>query len=143
MQGLSFNTKDKKKIILGILAVVAIFVWALGLKAPRRTRIRTEMGGEAMAPVSLEIHKKQKLRTAYKTWGRNPFVVTRGLVSGVTGLQLGGIIYDAKECYALINDRIVRVGDEVNGNKVIEIKQDRVILNDGSKDFELRLGQYE
>ena len=52
---------------------------------------------------------------------------------------MGGIIYDANDVCALINDELAHKGDSVDGKKVVEIYRDRVILNDGSKDIELRL----
>ncbi len=54
-------------------------------------------------------------------------------------LTLAGIIWDEKKPLAIINNEIVKAQDKINGRTVIEIKHDRVILNDGSEDFELRL----
>ena len=61
----------------------------------------------------------------------------------VTGrrLVLDGIAWDRKSPRAVVNDRIVAVGDEVGGSTVVEIRKDRVILNNGAADFELRLGR--
>jgi hypothetical protein len=53
--------------------------------------------------------------------------------------HLNGIVWDKTSPMAIINDEIVKIGDSVGGKIVVDIKQDRVILNDGSKDFELRL----
>ena len=43
-------------------------------------------------------------------------------------LELSGILYDPKSSKAIINDRIVRVGDEVEGARVISIGRDNVEL---------------
>jgi hypothetical protein len=39
----------------------------------------------------------------------------------------------------MIGDSIVTKGDVVNDNKVVDIKPDRVILNDGVNNFELKM----
>ena len=54
-------------------------------------------------------------------------------------LYLTGIFWDEKNPTAIINDKIVGIGDRFGVNSVVDIKQDRVILNDGFSDFELRL----
>ena len=132
---------DKKKLLLGVLAVAAILVWIHGLSTASRHRARQgESGQKDVFPLS-GLQGRQAARTAYKEWGRNPFSVSRAAAPGVTGMQLGGIIYDGKQAYALINDQIIHVGERIGENKVTEIKQDRVILNDGSKDIELKLEQ--
>lgn len=130
---------DKKKLILVILAIVAIPVWIHGLSATSRNRSRAMMSSQKNALPSSDLEGRQAARSAYKDWGRNPFSASRAASGGVAGMQLGGIIYDAKQAYALINDQIVHVGERIGENRVVEIKQDRVILNDGSKDIELKL----
>jgi hypothetical protein len=39
----------------------------------------------------------------------------------------------------VINHKVVKKGDKAGKNTVVEIKGDRVILNDGSEDFEIKL----
>lgn len=56
-----------------------------------------------------------------------------------SGTYLNGILWDKACPMAIINDEIVKIGDSVGGKIVVDIKQDRVILNDGVTDFELRL----
>ena len=57
----------------------------------------------------------------------------------LSSLSLTGIISTDNGPAAVINNRIVRIGDKIGTNKVIQIKGDSVVLNDGSKDFELKL----
>lgn len=54
-------------------------------------------------------------------------------------LSLVGILWDKVNPLAIIDDNIVKIGDSVGSNKVVDIRQDRVILNDGINDFELNL----
>lgn len=56
-------------------------------------------------------------------------------------LMVEGIVWDKQRAMVIINNQIIGVGDQVEGNTVVEIKDNSVILNDGIKDFELRLGQ--
>jgi len=59
----------------------------------------------------------------------------------VPSLHLQGIAWDKKNKTAMINDAIIENGYKIEGNTVIEIRKDRVILNDGISDFELILGE--
>ena len=94
---------------------------------------------------------KQK-RAEYKTivaklqQARNSITsVTRGnapaqiQASGV--LQLKGVFLDQETPMALINDEVVSVGDKIGGSVVSAIKEDRVVLNDGKRDFQLLIEQ--
>ena len=56
-----------------------------------------------------------------------------------SALSLNGILWDKTNPMAMINDEVVHVGSRIAGNRVVAIKEDRVILNNGSSDFELRL----
>lgn len=128
---------DKKKVILAGLAVISVFIWYSSLKPFFRKK-----SGILPAPPlsgSLEQIRARKKRSNYRNWGRNPFMITKTPVSDSSRLSIGGIVYDEKDICALINDQVVHIGDEVNANRVVDIKRDRVILNDGKKDFELKL----
>ena len=56
-------------------------------------------------------------------------------------LSLSGIVWDQDNATAIINNTIVKIGSEIAGNTVINIKEDRVILNDGVRNFELKIDQ--
>ena len=57
----------------------------------------------------------------------------------LSSLFLSGIISTEKGSAAVINNNILRAGDKIAVNTVVKIDKDSVILNDGSKDFELKL----
>ena len=130
---------DQKKAILAVLALIAVFVWYNGLKSFSKQKTNAPSGDIEASSSGQKI--KQKKRAGYKDWGRDPFVITQAPVSHSSVLALGGIVYDEKDSYALINNQLLHIGDEVNGNRVVDIQQDRVILNDGNKDIELKLEQ--
>jgi hypothetical protein len=78
-------------------------------------------------------------KSSYPSWGRNPFSPQAAPIRASRGPILNGIMWDREKPMAIINDNIVKVGDRVGLNLVVDIKQDKVILNDGTHDFELRL----
>lgn len=81
-----------------------------------------------------------RLKSSYSSWGRNPF--TPGDLADNSGrLIIKGIVWgdDKADTFAIINDKIVKIGDEIGGKRVVEIKKDKVIINDGQNNFELKL----
>ena len=48
--------------------------------------------------------------------------------STVAGLTLSGIIWDRKKPLAIINDRVVSVGDTVKGATILEVLKDMVVF---------------
>lgn len=55
------------------------------------------------------------------------------------GEVLSGILWSQEHPLAIINEAIVKIGDKVGASTVTDIRQDRVILNDGVKETELLL----
>lgn len=55
------------------------------------------------------------------------------------GMVLTGIILRGESSSAIVNRKIVRVGDMIEGKKVIIIEKDRVVLSDGNKKYVLCL----
>jgi len=68
-----------------------------------------------------------------------PIAVRAESVSNV--LNLSGILWDKLMPLAVINNKVVKIGDKVGGSVLVDIKQDRVILSEGSLTREIRLGQ--
>lgn len=134
----SMQKFDQKKAILVVLAVISVFIWYSSLKPFFRKKSDILPAAPPLAG-SLEQRRGQRKRSTYKNWGRTPFIITKTPVSDSSRLSIGGIVYDEKDICALINDQVVHVGDQVNENRVVDIRRDRVILNDGKKDFELKL----
>ena len=76
-------------------------------------------------------------------WGRDPFMFgTAKIYSDEDGaLALNGIAWDEKAPSAIINNKVVKVGDEVAGNKVADIRKDKVIVTKDGSSYELNLRQ--
>lgn len=47
----------------------------------------------------------------------------------LAGVRIEGIIWDEKKPIAVINDKVVGIGDEISGAKIIDIKQNEVIFD--------------
>lgn len=78
-------------------------------------------------------------KSAYSAWVRNPFMRSGSDSEG--GLKLNGIFYDQATPLAIVNNRVVRKNEKLNGYTVVDIQEDKVILNDGTKNLELHLGR--
>ncbi|MBU1112431.1 MAG: general secretion pathway protein GspB [Candidatus Omnitrophica bacterium] len=74
---------------------------------------------------------------------RDPFNQHEMIVKDISnsGSSLQGIIWSKDSPKAVINGKIVGLGDRVGDNVVIEILSDRVVLSDGTVNFQLRLGK--
>ena len=139
------DKKKKTQIILGILFVVAVIVWggALGSSKGHQTVLIDETSVQEtslseMVSRLLNINQTQEaVKSTHQDWGRNPFILTP---SGDHEMVLQGIIWDPITPQALINDKIVGVGDQIGKMRVINIQSRKVILNDGTKNIELGVG---
>ncbi|MFA6349462.1 MAG: hypothetical protein WCY12_00850, partial [Candidatus Omnitrophota bacterium] len=75
-------------------------------------------------------------------WGRDPFSGRMySSENKASALRLIGIIWDEKEPLAMINERILKVGDMIQGKQIIRINSDSIVVDDGSKEIELKLQQ--
>lgn len=140
--------KNKKVIILIILGIVALFSLIYGISTPAGGRRSvsvsttpevTRQSESAQVPGRTLGIKRRAKRTKFASWSRSPFIPKGIPGAPSSGLNLKGIMWNEKNPKAMIGDAIVGKGDKIGGNTVIEAKKDRVILNDGTKDFEIKL----
>lgn len=83
-----------------------------------------------------------------RPWGRDPFVLpdvkpSQKKIAAEDGLHLSAVIYREGNAVAIINNRILRRGDTVEGNRIEEILQDRVVLRDSAGRHEIRVDQFK
>jgi hypothetical protein len=138
--------QNKKLPLLIVVSIIAVFSLFYGIFTPSRTKrnLLTKDTGFQKTIVSekgIIFLTRRAKRSDYSYWGRNPFSISGAPIRRFGGLTINGILWDKKNPLAIINERIVKIGDKIDGNTVVGIEQDRVILNDGSKDIELLLGQ--
>ncbi len=138
--------QDKKVVALIVLAVLAVISLIYGVTASPKGRAKSTITAErqaAIAPLqgaakNVLSTERRARRSQFKAWKRNPFVT--GLTAFTSSeLTLNGIIWNKTKPKAMIGDAIVVKGDTIGANKVVDIQPNRVILNDGTKDFELRI----
>ncbi len=138
--------QDKKVVALIILTVLAVISLIYGVTASPKGRAKNTVvavieSRSAAAPqgaANVVSTGRRAKRSRFKEWKRNPFI-TGLTASTVTKLTLNGIIWNKTKPKAMIGDAIVAKGDTVGADKVVDIQPDRVILNDGTKDFELKI----
>jgi len=98
---------------------------------------------QSLSDINLDWLERQE---KYHQWGRDPFVIpsaSSGEGSGKEGgLRLSAIIYRKNGGVAIINNRILRKGDRIDGKEVARILEDRVILRDSSGDRELQVNKF-
>ncbi|MCG8431690.1 MAG: hypothetical protein MJA29_11010 [Candidatus Omnitrophica bacterium] len=133
----------KKKILLVVLIVLAVVVWMPAVK--RRMSGRGASGkepgrqpgdGEGVSVSAGHPVRHKRERSAFRTWGSNPFLWQRSAKKGAPAVSLSGIIWDEEKAYAIINDIIVHEGDRVGDRKVLRIERKKVVLSEG---MELKL----
>jgi fumarate reductase subunit C len=137
--------RDKKVVVLIILAVLALISLIYGITASPKGRSKNAAAKRQVAitqsqGVAKNVVPTKRLpkRSQFKTWKRNPFIVGQA-ASTSSELVLNGIIWNKAKPKAMIGDAIIVKGDTIGANKIVDILPDRVILNDGMKDFELKM----
>ena len=142
--------RNKKIIILIVLGIAALVSLIYGASSKPKSQSKAigqeaviKSGGDGLGSPANAIGqtKRRAKRTQFRLWKRNVFVPKGIAGTAITKLSLSGILASGKELKAMIGDSIVGKGDKVAGNTVVEVKKDKVILNDGTKDFELKLEQ--
>jgi len=79
------------------------------------------------------------------SWDKDPFYPEAPFInsgSGIAGVILNGIVWDAKNSYAIINNDIVKLGDKVNEMTVVEINEKNVVLDENGQRHTLELNLY-
>jgi hypothetical protein len=109
--------------------------------------------GAASAPQSLSDVNLSflKQRKGSMDWGRDPFVLPSPSVAGEPHqvanemdrpFSLSAIIYNNGTGAAIINGRIVRTGDQIEGMEVSEVHSDRVLLKEGLRNLVLKVDPF-
>ncbi|MBU0759919.1 MAG: hypothetical protein KKC66_04200 [Candidatus Omnitrophica bacterium] len=140
--------QNKKIITLIILGILAVFSLVYGIVTPSKARrgisrgpietkkkVTISAGAETISGVG------RPQRTSFSDWGRDPFsaVSTLSLSTNISDMSLTGILWDDVAPLAMINDNLIGIGDKIGEYTVAEIKKDRVILTDGTNDYQLTL----
>jgi len=83
---------------------------------------------------------KEKEVEAIK-WGSDPFIRDWVLATEIKDLKLKAVTISGTKAYALINDQILERGEAILGKRIVDIERDKVILEQGGRQFTLFLGE--
>jgi hypothetical protein len=101
------------------------------------------LGAEPLSEIDTQWLERQEKALQ---WGRDPFVLpsqSTGTVSEPEGeYHLSAIIYRSGRGVAIINNKILRKGDTIEGRQITEILEDRVILQGPLGEKELRVNKF-
>jgi len=84
---------------------------------------------------------EEKPKEQVITWGTDPFVRDWVLATEIRDLKLKAVTISGVKAYALINDQILERGEAIMGKRIMEIEKDKVILEQGGRQFTLFLGE--
>jgi len=149
-------TKSQKRlfILLGLVLVYAVydissnFDTYSGFYSDKKTEIQNNSQTAKIdsAKVIAEYTRKQYL----EKWGRNPFYkkVEKKRVARIVKKQrkakliLYAISIKDNNSVALINDKMVKIGDMIEGYTLKKIEKKKIILSDGTRNITLTLDAY-
>ena len=141
--------QNKKITVLLVLVILAAISLIYGIATPTKRKNNVRLKQETIQPhrlvsstVEVRSTERNAAKTEFASWGRNPFV-PKGSPGKPGGpkLTVDGIMWREKNPKAIINNALVGVGDTISGSTVVDIKKDRVIFNDGTEYFEVRMSQ--
>ena len=75
--------------------------------------------------------------------GRSGPIKGRTTQRRTTSLKLKGVIVGGNNSIAIINDKFVRIGERIDGYKVVRIEEKEVFLRSGNKTLKLELAGNE
>ena len=130
------SRQQQQVALLAVLVVVMAGVFVRALR-PRAAAPKTVTAPAAAPPAAVieplpdragqrEAQRAETLRLA---WASDPFTHTAG--TGSSGLVLSGILWDASAPMAIVNGQMLRVGEELDGYRVLTIGPSQVSLSDG------------
>ena len=142
---------QKKEImqfsITGVLVVIFFLIISHNLGKKKQSKKALDKNALSTAGATVKeketgigLYLKLEEETKSLDLMRDPFSMQPIKVTS-DGLYLSGIAWEEKNSTAIINGKIVKAGDEIDGKTVVDIKKDRVILNDGIRNIQLNLGR--
>ena len=131
------NKMNKKKMTISLMFLFLLFISYSLLLTP------TFLRAQSLSEINIQWLERQERALQ---WGRDPFALP-GQSAG-TGLatdgefHLSAIIYREGRGVAIINNKILRKGDMIEGRRIAEILEDRVVLQGAAGEKELRVNKF-
>lgn len=146
------RNKEKKEIVItASLILVLLFIVIYDIKVKKPIQQVSALPQKALQSREVTAEKKNSGELFFKLekeseelrLKRDPFSAAsiRPVLFSPDDLELDGIAWDKEKPAAIINNEVLEIGDKINGKTVIDIREDRVILNDGTSNIELQLSK--
>lgn len=145
------DAKKRQKIVYSLFVLAVIYgVYNLVFNpmgnsvAPRISAPLPALTRQEIPPKAINIEKYSSL-----AWGQDPFYrpkigPTQKAPARHPTWVLNGILYDEVKPSAIINKKIVSVGDSVEAAKILEITKSKVVLQvDGGNNISLTMSKEE
>lgn len=151
------DKKKKQLVITGVLLVVMVLMMARnflpskkgpagGAKAASIPALSTETMTANMGLLAIvrqnESIRLQQEEPWQKPWSKDPFALADskgGSVGSAGNFVLSGIVWDENMPVAILNQKLTKAGDEIDGCRVREIRRSSVTLVCGEQTFDLQL----
>lgn len=122
-----------------IIFVISLFL----LLTPYASRLTPGLRAQPLSEINMQWLERQERALQ---WGRDPFALpspSAGAGTATDGeFHLSAIIYRAGRGVAIINNKILRKGDMIEGRRIAEILEDRVVLQGAAGEKELRVNKF-
>ncbi len=122
-----------------IIFVISFFL----LLTPYASRLTPNLRAQPLSEINIQWLERQEKALQ---WGRDPFALpsqSPGAGIATDGeFHLSAIIYRAGRGVAIINNKILRKGDTIEGRRIAEILEDRVVLQGAAGEKELRVNKF-
>ena len=122
-----------------IIVVIVLFL----LLTPYASRLTPGLRAQPLSEINTQWLERQEKALQ---WGRDPFALpgpSAGAGMATDGeFHLSAIIYRAGRGVAIINNKILRKGDIIEGRRITEILEDRVVLQGAAGEKELRVNKF-
>ena len=122
--------QNKKMTVLVILGIAAVISLLYGIITPAKGRREISLKKLSVSHDKAGILQKdilmtrEKQRTSFDTWGRNPFLLHK---DSLGKFALNGILWDDGNPMAIVNDEVVGVGDKIGTAVIVEITKGSII----------------
>jgi len=137
---------EKKRLEIIITVMLGVIFLAVLMNAVstarKKTKERSTLHMSSQSTASVVVNAPlTEVGQDKLSWVRDPFSGKLYSSTSEMELHLEGILWDPKKPAAIINGEVVKVGDALaSGSRVIAIKQNSVIINDGARNIEIKLG---
>jgi hypothetical protein len=126
--------KEKTKPVTATTTPAKIDTSKLAISSkPDTSKIKA--GETAITPL---VQKKEEETIK---WGSDPFIRDWVLATEIKDLKLTAVTISGTKAYALINGQILGQGEVIMGKRIVDIERDKVILEQGGRQFTLFLGE--